>query len=253
MNGPKIVLWDLETLANLSQVMRVFPRLSDFNGRTLKASINSVICFGYKWLGQKRAKVVSAWDYDNWDRDVNDDYPIVKAAHDILHQCDAMVTHNGKKFDLKFLNTRILYHKKKHKSLKPLIDIKHIDTCQLARHKLFLFSNRLNDVAEFLGCQKKLENGGWDLWVNVLNRHKPSQTLMAKYCKQDVVVLEEVFNKLRGMSLLPNYHLFGSDKNLCNQCGSGELIKWGFYYTKKNRFQRFRCKDCTALIKGNKV
>lgn len=251
---PNIILWDLETLTNLSEAMKVFTRLGDYPGKTLKASINSIICFGYKRLGEDKAHCINAWDFkERWESDVNDDYEIVKAAYHILKDADAIVTHNGKRFDYKFLNSRIVYHRNKKggdKSLYPLTKVPHIDTCAVARKELFLFSNRLNDLAKHLNCAQKLENGGWELWVKVLSRHKPSMRLMTKYCKQDVQVLEEVFIKLRGMVKLPNQRLFGADISSCPQCGENKLIKYGSVYTNSKVYQRLRCKGCSALVRG---
>jgi len=52
VDGPRIILWDLETLPDLKEVLKVYPSLSDFNGRTLKAQITSIISFGYKEFGK---------------------------------------------------------------------------------------------------------------------------------------------------------------------------------------------------------
>jgi len=42
----------------------------------------------------------------------------------VLSEADAVVTHNGKRFDWKFLQTRLIKHK-----LKPMSKTPHIDTC----------------------------------------------------------------------------------------------------------------------------
>ena len=60
---PNIILWDLEILADMREVRKVFFSIGDFPGRTLKSSINSIICFGYKKLGEARAHSINAWDF----------------------------------------------------------------------------------------------------------------------------------------------------------------------------------------------
>lgn len=252
---PNIIIWDLETLTNLDEAMRKFTRLGDYPGKTLKANINSIICFGYMKYGDKSPKCINAWDFKTrWKKDVNDDYSVVKAAHQVLKDADAIVTHNGKRFDFKFLNSRIMYHKNKRGGDKSLFQISskipHVDTCAVARSKLYLESNSLNTVAEFLNCEQKMENGGWDLWVKVSKRHKPSQKIMTKYCKQDVVVLKEVFEKLRGMVKLPNHRLFSGEESSCPNCGEFNVIAYGSYYTAKKVYQRLRCKSCSYIFKG---
>lgn len=241
---PKIVLIDIETLPDLQAVMKVIPGLSAYPGLTLKASINSVICFGYKIFGDQKAHCINAWDFPNWDKDVNDDYEICKRAQEIIDTADAVVTHNGKSFDWKFLQTRLMKH-----GLPPLPKILHIDTKSECKKHLYLFNNRLQTAAQFLTSEEKLENGGWDLWVKVLNRHKPSMKLMTEYCKQDVITLEAVFKKLRPLiSNIPNYNLFSPiDADLCPQCGSTRIKKDGIRVTKTAIKQRMRCRDCGSL------
>lgn len=240
---PKIIIWDLETLSNLTEVMKFMPRMYEYC--TLRASLSTIICFGYKQLGWKNSKCINAWDFPNWQKDVNDDYEICSAAYDILKDADAIVTHNGKNFDYKFLNARLVYH-----GLPTLPRMPHVDTCQVSRKKLFLASNRLNDLAKFLSVEQKLDNGGWDLWVKVLNRDKPSMDLMTRYCKQDVQVLEKVFLRLRGVcDDLPNHNLFKKDQKRCPKCGASRIKKHGKYLTKTKSYQRYLCMPCGSTFR----
>jgi DNA polymerase elongation subunit (family B) len=244
-NEPKIILFDIETLPDLKEVMKVIPQIGAYPGLTLKATLNSVICFGYKVFAEDdKPKCINAWDFKPWAKDVNNDYEIVKAAREILSEADAVVTHNGRRFDWKFLQTRLIYHK-----LPPLPKIPHIDTCALAKSNLFLFNNRLNTLAKFLTSEEKMENGGWDLWFKVLNRDPKSMRIMTDYCKQDVNVLEKVFKVLRPFcTQIPNYNLFGGHKkNVCPSCGSSRLRGLGWRYTKTTSYRRFICLDCSSF------
>lgn len=237
----KIILWDLETLPDMKAVMREFPGLSNYPGLTLKASINSIICFGYKVLGEKDAQCVNAWDFaTRWKKNINDDYKVVEAAYNILKDADVVVTHNGKKFDWKFLQTRLLFH-----GFPPLPKIIHIDTCSESKKHLLTFNNRLNTLGQFLVKDKKLENGGWGLWVKVADKDKDAMRLMAKYCMQDVVLLEKVFKKLKPLlTQLPNKNLWTGKTHSCPNCGSDNVQKRGRYVTKENAHQRYQCQDC---------
>lgn len=249
---PRIISWDLETLAELNKVMKFLPGMSAYPGLTMKATHNTIICCGYKILGEKKVHCINAWDYPKrWKKDVNDDYDVVKAIYKVLKDADGIVTHNGKRFDLKFLNSRLVFH-----GFAPLPKIPHIDTCTVAKSKLFLFNNRLNTVAEFLGCELKMENGGWNLWERVLRREKKAQATMTKYCKQDVEVLEQVFLKLRPMiGNVPNYNLFSeSERQICPNCGSDRIQKHGTRMMTGGPVQRYKCNDCgtTHTVKGKK-
>lgn len=248
MTEPKIVLFDLETLPNLKEVMKVFPQLSAYPGLTLKAQINSIIVFGYKIYGDKKAQAISAWDFPSWKKDVNDDYELCKQSYEILKDADAIITHNGKRFDWKFLKTRLLYHE-----LPALPEIRHIDTCAENKRNLFTFNNRLNTIAQMFTKEEKMENGGWSLWCDVMERDPKAQKLMTEYCKQDVMVLEEVFKKLRPfIKNLPNYNIYQPGKTrLCPSCGSTRLKKHGMRTTKVSSYQRYICWDCGSTCSTN--
>lgn len=240
---PRIILFDIETMPIMSQVMKNFTGLSNYPGLTLKGNINSVICFGYKVFGEKETHCLNAWDFKSWKKDINDDKELVKKAAEILTEADAIVTHNGKRFDLKFLQTRLLGH-----GLGPIPKIPHLDTCAQARTSMLMFSNRLNSLGEFMAQDKKLENGGWSLWEKVMARDPKSMKLMTDYCKQDVRLLEKVYKKLLPfMAGVPNYNIFtGTNLHHCPACGSTRVIKNGYRHTNVGSYQRYICRDCNS-------
>lgn len=238
---PKIILWDIETLPDLSEVMKVFPGLSAYPGLTLKASISSIICVGWKELDDKRSHCISAWDFKTrWSKDVNDDYAVVKAASEVLRSADCVVTHNGNRFDWKHLQTRLMIN-----GLPPLPKIPHIDTCQVAKRNLLSFNNRLNTLAGFLADEKKMEHEGWELWEKVLNRNRAAMTTMENYCMQDVRVLEKIFKRMRPfIDKIPAWGHFIRHEKSCPNCGCLKLKKDGTRHRKSGIFQRYRCESC---------
>lgn len=245
---PRIIFFDLETLPNLEEALKVWPQLSQYPGKTLRASITSIICAGWKEYGKKRVNCINAWDYKNWDKDVNDDYEVCKAIREVLDGADAVVTHNGKRFDWKYLQTRLLYH-----GFDPLHRINHVDTKALASSNLFVFNNKLGTIGQFLVGDNKLENGGWDLWVDVHKKKKSAMNLMARYCKQDVALLEKVFEKLKPLiKNLPNYNNFNMvDQMVCPNCGSGKFHGHGMKHTKTRSYRRYLCQDCGTVFGSN--
>lgn len=248
MSEPRVVFLDLETLPNLRQALHVWPQLSNFPGRTLKASINSIICFGYKVLGESEARTISAWDFPEWDTDVNNDVPLLKEALKVLEGADAIITQNGKSFDEKVLQTRLLLN-----GLPGLPNLSHVDTKLLAKRYSF-FSNSLKYLAEQLTPETpKQDNEGWNLWVRVYDREEDACLIMEEYCRNDVLALEAIYKRLRpaarGANSLPNYNLFtvgGSGKNLCPHCGSTRIKSEGIRSTKTRTYRRYVCHDCKA-------
>lgn len=246
MDKPRIIIFDIETLPNLKEALKHWPKLSNYPGRTLKATVTSVACFGWKRYGRKRTHCLNAWDFKNWNKDVNDDSRLVKEIHKILSQADTVVSHNGKKFDWRFLQTRFVKH-----GLPPLHNIHHVDTCEISRRNLYSIDNRLNTIGELLADDNKLENGGWQLWVDVHNKKKSAMNLMVRYCKQDVDLLEKCFIKLIPLiKNLPNWNNYRSDKKIregtqvCPNCGSTELKRHGWRYTSTMVYMRLICKSC---------
>ena len=244
---PLIILFDIETLPNLKEALRIWPSLSNYPGLTLKAAINSIICFGYKVLDEK-TKCLCAWDYKSWKKDVNNDYEIVRDIYFILKDADTVVTHNGKSFDWKFIQTRLIKH-----GFPPLDKINHVDTKNLAKSNLSFFNNKLNTISKFLKLGTKLEHEGWELWENVHNKVKSSMAKMKKYCIQDVDLLEKVFIKLRPFAKVTNFNLYkmeGEDE-LCPNCGSKSLSSDGWRHTATMSFRRRVCRDCGTRCRTN--
>ncbi len=239
---PRIVLFDLETLPNLPEAMKVWTQLGNYPGLTLKAQISSVICFGFKEFGtDDKPSCINAWDFKRWRTNVNDDRDVIEAGYKILKDADAVVTHNGRRFDWKFFQTRLLIH-----GMPPLPRIPHIDTCAIAKANLYLFNNKLDTLGEQLVHEKKLENGGWPLWVKVSERDPDALKLMTDYCIQDVALLEKVFKVLRPFAAnIPNYNLWTiGQKPVCPNCGGTRLKNQGYRTTRTRTYRRYRCLNC---------
>lgn len=240
---PKIILFDLETLPDLPQALKVWPQLSSYPGKTLRATVSSIICAGWKEYGSNKTHCINAWDFKSWNEDVNDDGAVCREMHRILDNADAVVTHNGKRFDWKFIQTRFLKHK-----LRPLDKPLHIDTKSLASSNLFSFNNRLGYIGEEFVGERKLEHEGWELWVKVHQRDPQAMQTMTDYCIQDVDLLERVYDLLRPFSkAIPNHNLWkdeDDDSILCPNCGSSHTIKWGTRVAKTAVYQRMLCKSC---------
>lgn len=241
----KVVFFDLETMPDLPEAMKVFSSLSNYPGQSMKATINTVLCFGYKILGHKQAHVKSVWDYPKaWKKSVNADYELCKFAYEMLHDADAVITQNGKKFDWKFLQTRLMKH-----GLPTLPNhILHIDTKVVAKSNLFAFNNSLNILGETLLNEKKMKHSGWELWNDVYLKKPQAMKIMAAYCKQDVLLLEKLFNKLKPfIKNLPNK---ARNNDGCPKCGSKDVISRGIGINQKGEYRRLSCKSCASWFSG---
>lgn len=241
----KIILFDLETIPDMKEALKVWPRLSAYPGLTLKATITSIICAGWKEYNSKKTHCINAWDFPQWKKNINNDERVVKAIYEVLKDADCVITQNGKRFDWKYLQTRIMKY-----NLPPLPKIHHVDTVVLAKQNLYAFNNRLNTLGEYLVNEKKLDHEGWDLWVDVCNKDKKAMDKMERYCKQDVKLLEKVFEKLKPFAKLPNENIYSED-DCCPNCGSKNLKSNGWRYTQTKMYKRLICKDCHTWSRAN--
>jgi hypothetical protein len=249
MKQPKIVIWDLETLPDPEKVYDRLPGIGAWPGRTFKAELHTILSFGYKLYGDKEASCMNSWDLSD---NPSDDAALVQFAYDMLHDADEIVTHNGKSFDVKVLNTRLM-----HYGMPPLDPkIKHVDT-KIVLKKISLYSNSLAQAAKFFGIDDKMHWGDkWQTWKRfAFNRDtQEDRDIMDKYCKQDVEVLEQLYIKTRAFhgtgSVNKNHWKEGEG---CPTCGSENFSKNGTRRNTKTVYQRYLCGDCGTSFPGERL
>lgn len=202
-----------------------------------------MLCFAYKWLGDKKTKVVALPDFATYKKDKRNDIEVCRELHKLFNEADVIIAHNGDAFDQKKTNARFLAH-----DFEPPSSYHQIDTLKLARKHFKLTSNRLNDLGQYLKVGKKVETGGYDLWVGCMNGDKKAWGKMKKYNKQDVDLLEQVYLKLRPWATThPNMANIEGRPEACPICGvEGFMWAQGVRYTKTGQYRRFQCKDCGA-------
>ena len=177
----------------------------------------AIICICYKWEEDKETHALT-WDKKQGDKKMLQEF--VK----VLNQADELVGHNGDKFDLAYIRTRCLYH---GIELQP--NFTTIDTLKIARSKFKFNSNKLDYIARFLGLGKKIKTD-FDLWKDIaLHNDQKALDKMVKYCKMDVILLEQVYNQLKSHTQSKTHYgvIFGGDRGSCPECGadSEDLIR----------------------------
>ena len=72
-----------------------------------------------------------------------------------------------------------------------------IDTLKMARAGFKFNSNKLDYMGDYLGLGQKIKTE-FNLWKDITLKNCPiAMNKMVKYCKRDVTLLEEVYNKLQ--------------------------------------------------------
>lgn len=236
MAEPKIILWDIETTHNIAAVFRMFDEVTNHENLLKERYI---VCAAWKELGSKEVHAVSVLnDAKRFAKDPTDDYHVVKKLHDVLSEADVIIAHNGDQYDIKFAETRMLYH-----GLSPLPPIQSIDTLKVAKARFQFNSNKLDYIAKFLGLGRKIKTDN-ELWLKVLKGEKAAIREMVTYNKFDVVLLEKVFLKLRAYTANHvNRQLFG-DFSGCPRCGSKHVQSRGTHKAISRTYRRYQCQDC---------
>lgn len=174
----------------------------------------------------------------------NDDRALVTELCLLLDEADIVIAHNAKKFDIPVINGRAVVH-----GIAPPSPYKVIDTLLVARKEFRFLSNKLEHLADVLGCAPKLQHAkypGFKLWLECMQHNEEAWQEMKDYNIQDVQTLEEIYLKLRPwMTQHPNLGvLHEEDVPVCPKCGSKHLHRRGFTTTNVSKFQRLRCMDC---------
>jgi len=130
---------------------------------------------------------------------------------------------------------------------------KHVDLMVTAKSQFKLPSNKLQYVSTWLGLDGKVSHSGFELWVKCMQGDTKAWALMRKYNKQDVVLLEQIHDRLLPwVKGLPNAGLYGDVDTVCRACASEKLEKRGFAYTDQSKFQQYRCNDCGAWTRSTR-
>lgn len=228
---------DIETAPNQAFVWRAWKE----NISTEQFIAHSeIMCIAYKWKGDNHVYVKSAFG--------NTEIGLLREIRDVLNKADIVVTHNGVKFDLPVIRTRLL-----HYGMKPFSPVRQFDTCLEAKKTFRFAHNSLEFIAKYLGVKEKNKHSnfpGFSLWKECVNGNPKAWYEMEIYNIDDVVTLEEVYNKLLPWSTThPNEKM---QEYACPKCG-GSVQKRGVYRSKVGIYQRYRCNECGSWSRGRQM
>lgn len=242
MSEPRTLLWDLESSPNLAWVWGKYEQ----NALGFEREWH-FLTVAYKWLGEDKVHVRGLCDYDRYAEDAEDDYELAKLAFDLFSEADIVVAHNGVAFDTKKAQARMIYH-----GFPPPTPFKEVDTLKIARKHFAFTSNKLGDLCDSLGIGRKLETGGFETWLGCMRGDPKAWDKMKKYNKQDVVILEQLYLRLRPWTTThPNIATIAERPTACPKCGSeAGMQSRGYSNTSLSRRQRFQCVACGGWSSG---
>jgi hypothetical protein len=195
----------------------------------------AIICVCWKWEGEDKIHSLT------WDRNQSDKQLLEKFIK-VLNEANEIIAHNGDRFDVKWLKTRCLFHR-----IPMFPRYQSVDTLKIGKAQFNFNSNKLDYIAKFLGVGEKMEHEGLDLWKKIiLHKDKESLTKMVDYCKQDVVILEKVYNELKNYAPHTfNYAAYNYDEKwACPECASLHTTLNKTHTTRQGVIKRYmRCSD----------
>jgi hypothetical protein len=229
----KLLLLDIETAPHLSATWGLFKQNVALDQLITPGY---TLCWAAKWHGDKEVKFESI---------MTGERQMIRRAHSLLNQADAVCHYNGTKFDVPTLQKEMLL-----KGLNPPAPFKQIDLLKTARSRFRLASNKLDFVAQQLGLGSKTKHKGMGLWLGCMNKDPEDWKVMEAYNKQDVLLLEKVYDRLLPwINGHPNLSAMnGAD--CCPKCESTSKQARGWAISEAGRYQRFQCNNCGTWFRS---
>ena len=230
------MLLDIETAPNTVHVWGLYEQNVAINQII---STGYVMCWSAKWHGQRGVL------FDSVRKSRRK--PMLERIHALMDEADAIIHYNGSRFDIPTLQKEFILH-----DLHPPSSVKHIDLLNTTRQQFRFASNKLDFVCQQLGLGKKIPHTGHQLWIDCMDGKPEAWRRMERYNRNDVVILERLYNKLRPwIKNHPNRTLYDPSA-VCPTCGSKHYQSRGFDYTKTKKFRRLQCKDCRTWFRASR-
>lgn len=233
-NKPRILFLDIETKPTTAYVWRFW----DENiGADQIIEPGGTIMVGAKWLGERGVTLLTEWEHGKSG--------MIAEINAMMCEADAIVTYNGDKFDLPILNGEFVLA-----SMKPVAPAASIDVYKTVKG-LKLGIHKLGYIGPLLKIGAKVKHEGFNLWKAVMDGCPKARKRMARYCIQDVRLLEALY--IRVLPFIKNHPHLGGGPDACPACGSKELERRGYRFTRCFKVQKVRCKDCGHWHTGKRV
>lgn len=141
-----------------------------------------ILCWAAKWLHEPKKHIM-------WVRHDEDDF--LQGLHELLTEADAVLTYNGRRFDLPTINREFV-----KAGLGPPAPYRHIDLLETVKKAFRLPSNKMDFISQDLGIGKKISHEGFPLWIKCCEGDEKAWNKMRRYNIQDVLLLEKLYRRL---------------------------------------------------------
>ena len=125
------------------------PAVFDIETTNLGADFGVVLCAVVKPIGENFAPRIFRLDSTKHEVREEDKYLVLQVKEE-LEKHEIVISYNGIRFDIPFLNTRLMYHNKD--IIKELL---HIDLIMPARKNFRMYRKSLQNVINLLDIREK--------------------------------------------------------------------------------------------------
>lgn len=248
----KILTLDIETTPNLAHVWQLWGQQNIGLNQLMESS--ELLCAAYKWHSEDTTRFVVGPEYANISAEalpyeISADGGIAQ-LYEAVCEADAVITYNGKKFDMPRLNSAFIEN-----GFDVPAPYQQIDLYQTVKRVFGWPSMKLDYVAGKLLGENKVKHEGHSLWVQCMAGDPDAWARMREYNMQDVVITEKLYDKL--LPWIPNHpNVLLYDENPgvlgCTYCGSGRVHRRGERQLSTGLYERYQCQDCKAWLRKTK-
>jgi len=231
----KILFLDLETSPNLAYVWGLWNQNIAI---TQIESSTEVICWGARWLGQEKVMFKSVHHHGK--------KAMLDELHRLMDEADVLIGWNSAAFDSKHIKREFVENG--YLPPSPWIEL---DLMRTVKGQFKFPSNKLDYVAQKLGVGAKVQHSGFQLWLDCMAGDAKAWRNMKEYQIQVVYLLIDLYYIL--LTWIKNHpHIGASQGNpeACKNCGSSDLMKYGYRYTATGKYQRLFCRGCGFSLRG---
>lgn len=240
----KILTLDVETTPNLAHVWQLWGQQNVGLNQLMESS--ELLCAAWKWHDDSRTQFCVGPSFHKF---MIGEWPLA-ALYEAVNMADAIVTYNGKKFDMPRLNSAFIEN-----GFDVPAPYQQIDLYQTVKRVFGWPSMKLDYVAGKLLGENKVKHEGHDLWVKCMAGDPEAWARMREYNMQDVVITEKLYDKL--LPWIPNHPnvlLYGEDPTgrACPTCGSLHYQQRGTRQLATGIYVQYNCNDCGAWFRDTK-
>jgi DNA polymerase elongation subunit (family B) len=197
-----------------------------------------ILCIGASWHDEQEPMFFSIFDGSR--------KKMLNGIRNLLSEADVVVGWNSKSFDVPWIQGELIQN-----DFRPPVPFKQVDLFQVSRSQFKFASNKLQFVAPLLTQKEKIKTD-FELWTAVMAKDPKACARMEAYCKQDVHMLHDIYDKM--LPWIKNHptHVSDDGSMVCRNCGSHHIQRRGFAKTNAGVYARYECQDCGKWGRGAK-